>query len=140
MRLLAKDGGAFGQGQMWLLAKDASAFGQITARQTRCIPLPLVALWGGVRGGGSAILSQVAPSLSHRTTPLPNPPPQGGREHTESAAAASRRNLTPARRDRSWPPHRAAARGGWRRRRRRQAAARSGGRDKTAPARARARA
>src|SRR5437660_7287719 len=56
-------------------------FGQITARQTRCIPLPLV--WGGVRGGGSAILSPVAPSLSHRTTPLPNPPPQGGGEHTE---------------------------------------------------------
>jgi itaconate CoA-transferase len=39
--------------------------------------------WGGVRGGGGAILSQVAPSSSHRITPLPNPPPQGGREHTE---------------------------------------------------------
>src|SRR5262249_46179319 len=35
------------------------------------------------RGGGGAILSRVAPSSSHRITPLPNPPPQGGREHTE---------------------------------------------------------
>src|SRR5262245_16112147 len=40
-------------------------------------------LWGGVRGGGGAILSQVAPSSSHRITPLPNPPPQGGRQRTE---------------------------------------------------------
>src|SRR5262245_12780789 len=43
-------------------------------------------LWGGVRGGGGAILSQVAPSNSYRTTPLPNPPPQGGREQTDCGA------------------------------------------------------
>src|SRR5262245_18503545 len=43
-------------------------------------------LWGGVGGGGGAIPSQVAPSLSHRITPLPSPPRQGGREQTECAA------------------------------------------------------
>src|SRR6266436_123579 len=42
-------------------------------------------LWGGVRGGGRAILSQVAPPSFIRTTPLPTPPPQGGREQTECA-------------------------------------------------------
>src|SRR6516165_1059734 len=47
-------------------------------------------LWGGVRGGGRAILSQVAPPSSHRATPLPNPPPQGGREHTEFGEGADR--------------------------------------------------
>src|SRR6266487_867472 len=45
----------------------------------RCIfgalPSPL---WGGVGGGGSAIPSQVAPSLSRRITPLPTPPPTRG--------------------------------------------------------------
>src|SRR5262249_35606281 len=40
----------------------------------------------GLGGGGGAIPSQVAPSLSHRITPLPSPPPQGGREQTECAA------------------------------------------------------
>src|SRR5262249_50809087 len=39
----------------------------------------------GDGGGGSAIPSQVAPSLSRRITPLPSPPPQGGREQTELA-------------------------------------------------------
>src|SRR5438445_4765203 len=32
------------------------------------LPSPL---WGGVGGGGRAIPAQVAPSLSHRTTPTP---------------------------------------------------------------------
>src|SRR5262249_28887956 len=35
-------------------------------------------LWGGVRGGGGAILSQVAPSSSHRITPPPQPSPTRG--------------------------------------------------------------
>src|SRR5258708_28320724 len=34
--------------------------------------------WGGVRGGGSAILSQVAPPLSRRATPSPPLPHKGG--------------------------------------------------------------
>src|SRR5262245_46786408 len=55
------------------------------ARALGALPSPL---WGGVGGGDSAILSQVAPPLSRRITPLPNPPPQGGREQTEFAARA----------------------------------------------------
>src|SRR5262249_60433703 len=45
--------------------------------------------WGGVGGGGRAILSQVAPRSSRRITPRPTPPPQGGREQTEFAARSS---------------------------------------------------
>jgi hypothetical protein len=47
--------------------------------------------WGGVGGGGRAILSQVAPSLSHRTTPTPAlraDPPHKGEGRTEFAARA----------------------------------------------------
>src|SRR5215472_7283899 len=57
-------------------------------RQRKIFPTPhlkIAPLWGGVRGGGSAIPSQVAPPSSHRITPLPDPPPQGGREQTEIA-------------------------------------------------------
>src|SRR5262249_28274325 len=64
--------------------------------------------------------------------PLPR---KRGRERTELAGTS----ITPVRRDRSWRLRSVAARGGWRRRQRRRAAARPGGRDKTAPARARAR-
>jgi hypothetical protein len=39
--------------------------------QASRLPSPL---WGGVGGGG--------PSMTHRATPLPIPPPQGGREQT----------------------------------------------------------
>src|SRR5262249_20615495 len=51
------------------------------------LPSPL---WGGVGGGGPAILSQVAPGTRNRITPLPNPPPQGGREYIECAATGVR--------------------------------------------------
>src|SRR5262249_54637434 len=56
------------------------ALGAFPSRTLGAFPSPL---WG-VRGGGSAIPSQVAPPSSQHH-PLPNPPPQGGREQTEIA-------------------------------------------------------
>src|SRR5262249_36095075 len=87
MRCSADENAAFGRGRMWLLAKDRGAFGQYRRSNLGAFPSPL---WGGVRGGGSALLSQVAPSFSHRTTPLPTPPPQGGREQIECGEGAHR--------------------------------------------------
>src|SRR5262249_38803928 len=63
------------------------------SRKLGALPSPL---WGGVGGGGSAILSQVAPETRNRITPLPNPPPQGGREHIESAATRVRGHHLPS--------------------------------------------
>src|SRR5262245_53573808 len=84
-------------------------FGPSRGGKLDALPSPL---WGGAGGGGRAVLSQVAPSLSsRRTTPSPPVPHKGGgsapsvgREHTECAATASRRNLTSAPRGRSWRP------------------------------------
>src|SRR6266566_4414249 len=58
-----------------LFAKTRRGFGGL--------PSPL---WGGVGGGGRATPLQMVRPLSHRTTPLPTPPPQGGREQTEFVA------------------------------------------------------
>src|SRR6516162_10954274 len=51
-----------------LLWRILSSFVRDTYRALGVLPSPL---WGGVGGGGSAILSQVAPASSHRTTPTP---------------------------------------------------------------------
>jgi itaconate CoA-transferase len=66
-----------------MAAKARRTLGVHSLHSLGVFPSPL---WGGVRGGGRAILSQVAPPRFTRTTPLPTPPPQGGREQTEFAA------------------------------------------------------
>src|SRR5262249_57599545 len=56
------------------LKNDARAhlFDGPRCRALGALPSPL---WGGVGGGGGAIVSQLARSLLHRITPLPTPPP-----------------------------------------------------------------
>src|SRR5262245_4652225 len=54
------------------------------SRKLGALPSPL---WGGVGGGGSAILSQVAPETRKRMTPITHTPPQGRRARVQSADA-----------------------------------------------------
>src|SRR5262249_10529092 len=74
------------------------------ALQTQCVtflrtlaafPSPL---WGGVRGGGGAVLSRPALPSFTRTTPLPTPPPQAGEGvHRVCGESAPSSRLYPAR-------------------------------------------
>src|SRR5215831_20934070 len=92
-----------------------ASFSSEPSRRVRgVLPSPL---WGGVGGGGRAILAQVAPSSSHRITPLPSPPPQGGREQTSARGGGS---------SRSFPCAAAAARAARRMARQRQKAVQLG--------------